>query len=245
MTKFNRIALFGLALAVLTLPVEAQTNTLTATTTTAAVATSDSVIAVTSATGITAPNLLTGTVGSQLYVQSPGSKGEVMRVLGVSGLNITVARSNNAPQVSGALVLAGNPNWFYSSDPFGGCTTASTYVTPWVNTNSGLQWLCSTISLSWVPGFNNDSQPAVPTAAVASAAGLITPSGLLFHVTGALAITGFNVPVGFSSGQFCIIPDGAYTTTATNNVALATTGVVSKPQCWTYDPGAAKFYPSY
>jgi hypothetical protein len=80
---------------------------------------------------------------------------------------------------------------------------------------------------------------------VASAAGLVTPSGPLFHITGTAAITGFNIPVGFTGGSFTVIPDGAFTTTTANNIAIASTAVVSKPLTFTFDAGTAKFYPSY
>jgi hypothetical protein len=143
------------------------------------------------------------------------------------------------------MVLVGAPNLFNSYDPTGGCTAVNTFVTPWVNTTSGNEWLCSTVTNSWVPGFGNDAALDVPTAAVASAAGLITPSGPLFHVTGTAAITGFNIPVGFAFGSFCVIPDGIFTTTNANNIAIASTAVVSKVDCWQYDPATAKFYPSY
>jgi hypothetical protein len=76
-------------------------------------------------------------------------------------------------------------------------------------------------------------------------AGATLPSGPLFHVTGTNAITDWTIPIGFTGGTFCIIPDGAYTTTATNKIALASTGVVSKVQCWTYEAKLAKFFPSY
>jgi hypothetical protein len=114
-----------------------------------------------------------------------------------------------------------------------------------VNTKTGSEWLCSTVTLSWVPGFGNDVGPAAVTAAVASAAGKITPSGPLFHITGTAAITGFNIPVGFTGGNVCAIPDGIFTTTNANNIAIASTAVVSKTECWTYDTNAAKFYPAY
>ncbi|HCE10680.1 MAG TPA: hypothetical protein DEQ40_19130 [Oxalobacteraceae bacterium] len=227
----------------------AQTNTLTQTTLSAAVLQGDSKITLTSATGVTVPNANTAAVGSLLYVYTPGAtQGEAMIVQSLSGTVIKVFRGRNSTaQVahnSGDIVLIGNPNWFYSVDPKGGCTTASTYVTPYVNIATGYQWLCSTVTSSWIPGFQNPTAD-IPNTAVASANGLITPSGPLFHLTGTAAITGFTVPIGFVSGNICAIPDGAFTTTNANNIAIASTGVVSKPLCWTFDTNTAKFYPSY
>lgn len=249
MNILKRFSAHVAALFLFSLGAFAQTNTLTQTSLSAAVAATDKVVNVASATGINAPALLAGTVGSQLYVVAPGNpRGEVMPVIGVSGTQVTVRRNNGGAGTafpSGSMVLVGQPNWFYDYDPSGGCTQSATFVTPWVNTKTGNEWLCSTVTSSWVPGFANDIAPPVPTAAVASAAGLITPSGPLFHITGTAAITGFNIPVGFQSGSICAIPDGAFTTTNANNIAIASTGVVSKTECWTYDSNSTKFYPAY
>ena len=175
---------------------------------------------------------------------------EAMLVLNVNGNAITVTRGKTStratPQIVGEIVLVGRPDWFDTFDRTGGCVASSTYVTPSINLLTGNQWLCSTVTLSWVPGFTNQHpiQPKV-TAAVASAAGLVTPSGVLFHLTGTAAITGFNIPVGFSGGAFCAIPDGIFTTTTAANIALASTAVVGKTMCFQYDQSVGKFFPSY
>lgn len=153
---------------------------------------------------------------------------------------------NVSPQFSGFSGSGG----FQLTDPpvNGACTAANTGQTPWVNILTSAQWLCSTITKTWVPGWNNPNTPSRSgvTAVVASAAGQITPSGPLFHISGALAITGFLIPVGFNAsanggGQFCVIPDAAFTTTATNNIAVATTAVINLEVCWTWDATQSKF----
>jgi hypothetical protein len=223
--------------AALTLPASAQVYNLTQTSLSTPIA-SGAVqnITLTSATNIT--------VGTMVYVEQ-----EAMLVLTANGTAFSVARGQNTTKAVGhptlAMVLAGNPDWFSDNDPTGACVTASTKTAPHVNTITGKQWLCSTVTLSWVPGFANYTQFPRVTAAVASAAGLITPSGPLFHITGALAITGFNIPVGFSYGTVCAIPDGAFTTTTAGNIAIASTGVVNKLLCWTWDDTNSKFIPSY
>ena len=153
-----------------------------------------------------------------------------------------------SPQFGGT---AGSGGFQVVDPPVGGvCSLAG--LTPWINVLTGEQWLCSTVTANWVPGYNNRFPPATArvTAAVASAAGLITPSGPLFHITGTAAITGFNIPVGFNAtatggGQFCVIPDGIFTTTTANNIALASTAVVNKLLCWTWDATNSKFVPTY
>jgi hypothetical protein len=231
----------------------AQQNTIVQTSLSAAITADQTKFAIASATGVNAPSYASGLAGSVLYVVDWGqTKGEAMQVVSISSTTVTVKRGTIAgnkavSHASGAMVLvATNANWFYSTDPVGSCTTAGTYATPWVNIQNGNQWLCSTITLTWVPGWGNTNAPAAATTAVASAAGLITPSGPLFHVTGTAAITGFNIPLGYNGGGFCIIPDGAFTTTTANNIAIASTGVASKLLCYGYDKAAAKpFFASY
>ena len=172
-----------------------------------------------------------------------------------------------SPHASGTMVLAevvtpqfggySGSGGLQAADPpvNGACTGTNTLVTPWVNVFTGAQWLCSSVTGTWVPGWNNPYSGgpggrASVTTAVASAAGQITPSGPLFHITGTAAITGFLIPVGFNAtaeggGSFCVIPDGIFTTTTANNVALASTAVVNKLLCWTWDGTNSKFVPTY
>ena len=229
------LAFLGLALA----PADAQVYTLTQTSLSNAIASGAvQTFIVASATNITS------TPPTMLYVDQ-----EAMLVLGVSGTAVTVARGQNTTKavghITGAMVLVGSPDWFSDQDPTGSCVTASVKTAPHVNVISGNQWLCSTVTLGWVPGFQNRSQPARVTTAVASAAGKVTPSGPLFHITGALAITGFNIPVGFAYGSFCVIPDAAFTTTTANNIAIASTAVINQLECFTWDDTNSKFVPTY
>ncbi len=225
-----------------------QANTLTQTTTASAMTVNSRTVSLTSATGITAGNVTSGTVGTQLYVVDVGQeKGETMNVISISGTTATVARyaGQTVAHASGAMVLAGAPNLFYKYDPTGSCTRGSTQVTPWVNTLTGAQWLCSTITGTWGPGFQNShGAPQVGTL-VASVAGATAINAPLQHINGTNAITSFTMGIGYNGGTFCIIPDAAYTTTATNNIAVASTGVLNKTQCWTYDATNAKFTASY
>ncbi len=247
----NRVAVV-LALAgaggFLAIPASAQMHTLTATTLSSAVLATDKVVNVTSATGINAPALQAGTVGSLLYVVAPGStNGETMVVVSVNSTAITVRRSasgQTTPFPSGSMVLVGQPNWFSAYDPTGGCTTASTFVAPWVNTKNGNQWLCSPITLSWVPGFQN-SGPEQATVLVASVAGATAVNSPLEHINGTSAITSFTMGPGWNGGGFTIIPDAAFTTTATNNICKASTAVAAKALTYTWDATNSCFAPSY
>lgn len=227
-----------------------QTNTLVQTSTSTAITATQDTFCLASTTGIVGRS--NNAASTMLYIQDPGAKGEAADVISVNGSCVKVARGTRGTRgnahISGAMVLYGPPTWFYNVEAQGACVTAQTFVTPYVNILTGNQWLCSTITLSWVPGFVNTTRPGneQPTAAVASAAGLITISGPLSHVTGTAAITGFNIPIGYNGGSFCILPDGAFTTTTANNIALASTAVASKALCYRYDRNASKpFFPSY
>lgn len=220
-------------------------TSLTQTTLSAAVTATQTVIPLASVTGISAGAVTSGTVGTQLYVVDPGQIiGEVMNVLSVSGTNVTVTRIPSAAVAhkSGAMVLAGPPNAFYSTDPTG--TTDGPY-TPYVNVLNGRQWLYSSVLSCWVPGFGNGSAPPAVTTAVASVAGATLPSGPLFHSTGTNAITGWTVPVGGVGMPFSIIPDAVATWTTAGNIALAGSMVVNKLLTFTWDGTNSKYIPSY
>jgi hypothetical protein len=227
---------------------------LTSTTLSAAASNQVGIINVASASGIGAPQ--SGGIMQKLYVINPETtKGELMDVIGVNGTQISVTRNALFRQafVSGAYVVIGQsaaneaiglgPS-FFEYDPVGSVTAVNVPITPWINVTNGLQWLRSVDGL-WVPGFNNRTAGPGVTATVASFAGFILPSGPLFHVTGAEAVTGFTLPVGFTGGSFSIIPDGTFTWTNANNIALGGTAVVNKTLTFTWSSQDGKFTPSY
>jgi hypothetical protein len=232
----------------------------------------------TNAVTASATSIVVGSVTGMLTRALPGSPTTIVYVgneaMGVTSINTTTGQlgvirgylgTRTAAHPAADMVLYGNvtPQFtaFYSQDPpfNGGCTASATLSTPWINVLTGAQWLCSTVTTTWVPGWNNPLAAASPhvTAAVASAAGLITPSGPMFHVTGTAAITGFNIPVGFNAtaaggGCFVVIPDGVFTYTAANNIGLASTGlnagtavvVVNQPITFCWDATNSKFLPN-
>lgn len=225
---------------------------LTTTKLSAAVASSSTgVFTVASATGITANTTV-------LFIEDgPGGNSEAVFVNSVNGTQIGVTRGYNGTQarahLSGSVVIAGPPPAFRSTDPSGSCTSTAEY-TPTVNVQgTGHQWVCSSISSSWVPGYFNTAKTPGVTTAVASVAGATNPTGPLFHVTGTNAITawGSSTSAGLGAGggsatqpygaPFCVIPDAAFTYTATNNIAVAGTAVANLMICFTFD-GTNKKY---
>lgn len=215
---------------------------------------SSTTINVASATGITASTVLfieDGTAG----------RTEAMFVVSISGTAAVVQRGYDSTipraHLSGTVVIAGPASAFSENEPQGACTPTNQPYTPRVVLSTGNQWLCSTVTNSWVPGYFNVSVPAGVNTVVASVAGATLPSGPLFHVSGTNAITawGSSTTVGLAGGggshtdvvgaPFCVIPDAIFTTTATNNIALATTAVVNKMLCYTFDGTNKKYVPSY
>lgn len=247
MKNLFKIASIGLLLATAAF---GQLNTILQTSLNGAITANQTVFTLTSATGVVAPSTFAGIAGSALWIQDIGqSMGEVANVLSVNGNQVQVIRTSGraTSHNTGAMVLVATaPNWFRAKNPQGSvpnCTGIPANI--WLNTETGEQWLCSASTLSYVAGWGNTRIPAGPTAAVASAAGAIIPSGPLFHITGALAITGFTLPTGFLGGSFTAIADGAYTWTAAGNIAVAGAATtVGATVTFTWDPVAKKWYPS-
>jgi hypothetical protein len=257
MNTLKKITLAGLLAVSFAL---AQQNTLVQTSLSAAITATQSQFAVASATGITAGSYSAGTAGSQLYIVDVGQAlGEVAVVTGVSSTTLTVRRGASGTKAvahaSGAMVLVATAaNWFYVVDPIGSCTSTSIYVTPWLNVNNGRQWVCSSVTGTWVPGWGNRSSPTAPTVLVASVGGTTAVNSPLQHVNGTNAITAWQPTVGWNGDSFCVIPDAAFTTTTGGTtvastrvtaIAIASTAVANKTICFQYDATNSKFTASY
>ncbi len=250
MNKITRITLLGLLGA---FAASAQLNSLVQTSTSAAITASQTTINVASATGINAATV--SVPGSALYIADIGqSKGEVVIVNTVTSTTLNVRRGASGTKatahVSGAMVLVATaPNWFYSTNPQGSCVAASVYASPWLNVLTGEQWLCSAKTLAWSASWGAYSgNPQVLSAtATASVGGATAVAGPLVEISGTNAITSFTMSTGWNGQSFCVFPTGAFTVTATNNIAKAATAVANRTLCFTYDANAstAGFSPSY
>ena len=76
-----------------------------------------------------------------------------------------------------------------------------------------------------------------------NAAATMTVYQTVFHVTGATPIVNITPPYTGFTGEVCLIPDSAFTTTAAGNIAKASTAVINVPLRLKYD--GTKWYPSY
>lgn len=194
--------LIGLALLLVPSVSLAQQFTLTQTTLSAAIGQGATSFAIASATNVTTQN---NTNYTDIYIDR-----ELMQVVAVNSTTVSVLRGVSGTQASahasGAMVLSGRPAAFINYDPEGYCNIAPTTPSgatvtvpaqPTINTRTGAQWLCSSITHTWSPGFSNPLVPALSTVTVAVAsATTILPSGPLFHLTGTTPVTTITTPTG-------------------------------------------------
>jgi hypothetical protein len=225
-----------------------------------------STITLTSCTGLAGP-LLPGTPSSIIYVGR--------EAMGIWSLNTTSCTAvvnrgylgtQAAPHPSGDMVLYGPnyattiaqggnplPSGLFQQDPpaNGTCSPTLTPGSPWVNALTGAQWLCSTISNTWIPGFVNPLTTIVdvPNTAVASAT-TIVPSGPFFHLTGTTTVQTITTPVGCDATavggcQFTVICDAACVWNASGNISAASTTVVAHTSVtFNWDAVTSKWVPS-
>jgi hypothetical protein len=84
------------------------------------------------------------------------------------------------------------------------------------------------------------------TAPTIASAATIQPVTPVTFVSGTTTIDNITVPDGMvGGGQITLIPTGLWSTSASGNIALATTAVVSQALLMTYDAATVKWYPSY
>jgi hypothetical protein len=227
----------------------------------------DQTIFLSSVTGISAPSL-PGSPVSIIYV---GREAMGVFTVNTSLKSVNVFRgylgTQAGPHPNGDMVLISNvyatnqafggnilPSGFFQVDPpaNGACTAAGTPTTPWLNVLTGGQWICSSITKTWVPGFvNTFSSGEQETATVPAAAGTVLPSGPLFVISGAGAITGFTIPIGCNAtavGQctFTVIAaaGSTWTWTAAGNIMTAGTGTAGHTFTFTWSASLQKFVPS-
>jgi hypothetical protein len=237
--KLRFALMLVLVLVVFAAPIYCQTNTLVQTYTNGAISDANTtLVKVYSATGISSdpPTIL--------YVDR-----EVMRVVSVSGTNITVRRGTDGSAATGHItgtgILAGRPDWFmtYDPPPGGSCTTANTYVTPWLNVRTGDQWLCSTVEKRWIAGFGNTKWPQGVNTAHASGTAAMVVSGPMFHISGTSTITSIVVPVGcLYACSITVIFDSTGALASGNTIGASVTGAAGLAVTLTYSNTDAKWY---
>lgn len=157
--------------------------------------------------------------------------------LNVDGVGLkSITQSDGATVPSAGQLVTGRPYWIY----FDGSVFRMPSYTG-VGTCNGTTYLrgdgaCSTTNAQAIG------------AALASAA-TIAPTSPMHHVTGTTQITTITAPANLTvsgvGGCLVFIPDGAWTTGTTGNIALASTATVNRALTMCYDSGTSKWYPSY
>jgi|HubBroStandDraft_4_1064222.scaffolds.fasta_scaffold19526_3 hypothetical protein len=268
----NKIKLALLTLAALFIPLSAQAQTgqaLTSTTLSGIIAGGQNCFTVASATGITGfgpgiNNPVGGTAqgsgnSTDIYVDR-----ELMQVYTVNATSNYICAlrgqggSQASPHASGTVVWIGPPGAFFNYDPEGYCGGAIAgytggpsnppQYTPWINQHTSAQWICSTVTKTWVPGFGNPgisgTLPGLTTAVVSATT--IAPSGPFFTVTGATAIATITPPAGIQNGQsITILFASTDTWTAAGNIAVAGTNTTAGTTVtFTWNSSTSKWSPS-
>ena len=102
----------------------------------------------------------------------------------------------------------------------------------------------SIVSSGPISGGLKGNLGAAPTVASATT---IAPTTAVVLVSGTTTIETITAPAPIDTlgGTITIIPTGIFVTGVTDNIALASTSVVSKALHMTYDPTTTKWYPSY
>lgn len=227
----------------------AQLNSIVYTTTSAAITSTQSCFAVASATGISAPT--TTAPGTTLYIVDTGqTNGEKMVVNSISSTTVCVDRTRGGgayAHASGAQVLAGSANWFYSVDPKGSCTLASTYSAPYYNTVTGQEWVCSAITGTWVRngdyvlfvpstqcGTVQTTSTATNTYITLGASGTFVLNSTSNAAAGTTTLTcDFTLPTRVTATRGAVIKDIVVAvgsqTTAPTSIGTSTLGTVTYP----------------
>ncbi len=207
--------------AILVFAFAALASAQTFTTLSAAVDGKAAVVYVASATGITAPGtgpLTTSAIGQPSVASGQTVlfiDGEAMDVISVSGTAIGVRRG-----------AQGTRAYSHASAAKVGIVAAKDFRLP---STARANFLNQGIGAALASGTT------------------IAPTNFITHVTGTTTIQTITVPAAFSliGGELVLIPDGLWSTGTSGNIAIATTGVVSKALTMRYDPITAKWYPSY
>jgi hypothetical protein len=117
------------------------------------------------------------------------------------------------------------------------------YNLQYLNYQTGEERLCVNATIQ--PGLLTGSTLGT---AIASAS-TIAPLAPVTHITGTTNVVNITPPTAFAQtgavGCITLIPDGLWSTTNAGNIAIASTGVVSKALTECYDNATSKWYPSY
>ena len=154
----------------------------------------------------------------------------------------------NSPSGDGSdfgVVVQGARKWYVNGSY---AMIADAPVIPSSNNGTTLGAAAVRWSTLYTTDFNSAGLLATSAAAptVASAA-TIAPTKQITFVSGTTTIDTITPPspISASGGSIHLIPTGAWATSTSGNIALATTAVPNRTLMMTYDVTTTKWYPSY
>lgn len=238
----------GLLLLLGASPTQAQTVLSSTTLSSAITSTSQGSMAVTSATGFTAP----GTGATLVYALIDR---EVVQVRTVNGTAIGIVRGMLSTQasthISGATVWVGPPTAYGDDIPSGQCQRTLLPSVPYLAAGRGQElsagtiWDCVGVTTAgqWVMTAGGQG-PEVLGSTVSSATS-VTPTGTYFKMSGTVnPVSTIVLPAGATAGfTLQIEPTGAWVTDTAGNILIASTAVTGKVLIMTWN--GAKWAPSY
>lgn len=258
MTIFNNIRNFAIALVLCAVTAFGQTA-LTSTTLSANINASQITFAVASLTGIGtlgnagAPQGGIGSPSTQsAYMLYVDSEQMIVTQTNTSAVTVTVRRGSSGTPArahnSSAVVWIGPSRAFLTVpfDPAGQCLRTVLPYVPYINVTTGHTFDCLGVTTAgqWFQTNSPGGNLGLVGSTVASATS-ITPTGIMFPVSGTTSVATIAVPAGFAPGMSLYIrPTGVFATTTAGNIGLITSAtVVGRILIMTWD--GSKFWPSY
>lgn len=181
-----------------------------------------------------------GTATAAPTIASASTIAPTQQIAFVSGTTAIDTITAPAPIASGGGQITLIPTGAFTTTTAGNIAIATTAVV-----GKALVMTYDTTAAKWYPSYS-DAASTTPAPTIASAS-TIAPTQYITFISGTTAINTITPPSSVSSGGGAIIfiPTGAFTTTTSGNIALASTAVPNKVLVMAYDSATAKWYPSY
>lgn len=189
------------------------------------------------------------TPGLPATVTNVGTSAAAVLNFGIPTIGIAAGGSTTQVQYNLGGVLAGSANMTFNGTTLNAFRVTENSSPVVVQADIGtapneipLNQYLGKMAYKDVVGMNATLNPA-PTIASAATIQPLTP---IVFISGTTTINTITVPAEFvGGGQLTLIPTGLWSTGTSGNIAIATTGVVSRALILTYDAATTKWYPSY
>lgn len=182
-----------------------------------------------------------GTAAAAPTIASATTIAPTQQIVFVSGTTAIATITPPAPIASGGGQITLIPTDAFTTTTAGNIAVATTAIV-----GKALIMTYDTTAAKWYPSYSDAAAATTPAPTIASAS-TIAPTQYITFISGTTAINTITPPSSVSSGggALILIPTGAFTTTTSGNIALASTAVPNKVLIMAYDSATAKWYPSY